>query len=144
MFAVLLRSPFHRKLNSKSRSAFLAFSQLRAIDLFGISQKGRSTFWGCEVQNRQQLNRLGFDDDSESRQFIQTHLEQAVQEESNIVERFINTYTNHTTGEEATIDTELRDSLLPGRTGKFAQVQSSWEVLPDGTRRFLSAIIYGK
>ena len=46
--------------------------------------------------------------------------------------------------EEATIDTELRDSLLPGITGKFAQVQSSWEVLPDGTRRFLSAIIYGK
>jgi hypothetical protein len=48
------------------------------------------------------------------------------------------------TGEEGTIDTELRDSLLPGRTGKFALVQSSWEVLPDGTRRFLSAIIYGK
>jgi hypothetical protein len=87
---------------------------------------------------------LGFDDDSESRQFIQTHLEQAVQEESNIVERLINIYTNHTTGEEGTIDTELRDSLLPGRTGKFAQVQSSWEVLPNGTRRFLSAIIYGK
>jgi hypothetical protein len=55
---------------------------------------------------------------------------------------FLNWYNN--TGEEGEVDTELRDSLLPGRTGKFAQVQSSWEVLPDGMRRFLSAIIYGK
>ncbi|MFB8795151.1 MAG: hypothetical protein U7126_13235 [Microcoleus sp.] len=117
----------------------------RKLDyLFNVNIKPDAHNSKRAVQNRQQLNRLGFDDDSESRQFIQTHLEQAVQEESNIVERFINIYTNHTTGEEATIDTELRDSLLPGRTGKFAQVQSSWEVLPDGTRRFLSAIIYGK
>jgi len=67
-----------------------------------------------------------------------------VQEESNIVKRFIDNFINNNTGEEGEVDTEVRDSLLSGRTGKFAQVQSSWEVLPDGTRRFLSAIIYGK
>jgi hypothetical protein len=57
---------------------------------------------------------------------------------------FIDSFINNNTGEEGEVDTEVRDSLLPGRTGKFAQVQSSWEVMPDGTRRFLSAIIYGK
>lgn len=117
----------------------------RKLDyLFNVNIKPDAHNSKRAIQNRQQLNRLGFDDDSESRQFIQTHLQQTVQEESNIVNRFIDSYINNTIGEEGAIDTELRDSLLPGRTGKFAQVQSSWEVLPDGTRRFLSAIIYGK
>ncbi|MGA9378731.1 MAG: hypothetical protein WBV73_08175 [Phormidium sp.] len=96
------------------------------------------------LQNRQQLNRLGFDDDSESRQIIQYHLVKVVQQESNTIKRFIDRFIDKNTSEEGEVDTEVRDSLLPGRTGKFAQVQSSWEVLPDGTRRFLSAIIYGK
>lgn len=96
------------------------------------------------LQNRQQLNRLGFDDDSESRQIVQNHLVQTVQQETNIIKRSIDSFINQNTEEEGEVDTELRDSLLPGKTGKFAQVQSSWEVLPDGTRRFLSAIIYGK
>jgi hypothetical protein len=96
------------------------------------------------LQNSQQLTRLGFDDDAESRQFIQIHLKNTVQEKSNIVKRFIDYFINNNTGEEGEVNTEVRDSLLPGRTGKFAQVQSSWEVMPDGTRRFLSAIIYGK
>jgi hypothetical protein len=95
-------------------------------------------------QNRQQLDRLGFDDDSESRQFIQSHLKQTVQQENNVIKRFTETFINRNTGENGEVDTEVRDSLLSGRTGKFAQIQSSWEVLPDGTRRFLSAIIYGK
>lgn len=96
------------------------------------------------LQNRQQLNRLGFDDDAESRQIIQDHLVKVVQQESNTIKRFIDRFIDKNTSEEGEVDTEVRDSLLPGRTGKFAQVQSSWEVLPDGTRRFLSAIIYGK
>jgi hypothetical protein len=116
----------------------------RQLDyLFNVNIKPDAHNSKRALQNRQQLTRLGFDDDSESRQFIQTHLEKTVQQESNIVKRFIESFINNT-GEEGEIDTELRDSLLAGRTGKFAQVQSSWEVLPDGTRRFLSAIIYGK
>lgn len=81
---------------------------------------------------------------TESHQIVQNHLVQTVQQETNIIKRSIDSFINNNTGEQGEVDTELRDSLLPGRTGKFAQVQSSWEVLPDGTRRFLSAIIYGK
>ncbi|MCL1464359.1 hypothetical protein [Argonema galeatum] len=84
---------------------------------------------------------MGFDDDSESRQFIQTHLEQTVKLKSNIVRRFNESFINNNTGEEGEVDTEVRDSLLPGRTGKFAQVQSSWEVLPDGTLRKLEFLV---
>lgn len=96
------------------------------------------------LQNQQQLNRLGFDDDSESRQIIQEHLVNTVQQESNTIKRFSDRFIDKSTGEEGELDTEVRDSLLPGRNGKFAQMQSVWEVLPDGTRRFISAIIYGK
>ncbi|NJM59203.1 MAG: hypothetical protein HC849_01720 [Oscillatoriales cyanobacterium RU_3_3] len=117
----------------------------RKLDyLFNVNIKPNTHNSKRALQNRQQLNRLGFDDDSESRQFLQNHLEKTVQEASNIVKQFVDNFINNTTGEEGEVDTEIRDSLLPGRTGKFAQVQSSWEVMPDGTRRFLSAIIYGK
>jgi hypothetical protein len=61
----------------------------RKLDyLFNVNIKPDAHNSKRALQNRQQLNRLGFDDDSESRQFIQTHLEQTVQEESNIVNRF--------------------------------------------------------
>jgi hypothetical protein len=95
----------------------------RKLDyLFNLNIKPDAHNSKRAVQNRQQLNRLGFDDDSESRQFIQTHLDRAVQEESNIVERFINIYTNHTTGEEGTIDTELRDSRSTGQNRKIRPI----------------------
>ncbi len=117
----------------------------RKLDyLFNVNIKPDNHNSKRALQNRQQLDRLGFGDDSESRQFIKIHLEQTVQQENNIVKRFTETFINSNTGEEGKVDTEVRDSLLSGRTGKFAQVQSSWEVLADGTRRFLSAIIYGK
>ncbi len=117
----------------------------RKLDyLFNVNIKPDNHNSKRALQNRQQLDRLGFDDDSESRQFIQSHLQQTVQQKNNVVKRFTETFINSNTGELGEVDTEVRDSLLSGRTGKFAQVQSSWSVLADGTRRFLSAIIYGK
>jgi filamentous hemagglutinin len=117
----------------------------RKLDyLFNVNIKPDAHNSKRALQNRQQLSRLGFDDDPEFRQLVQTHLEKTVQDESNIVKRVTESFINKNTGEEDEVDTEIRDSLLAGRTGKFAQLQSSWEVLPDGTRRFLSAIIYGK
>jgi RHS repeat-associated protein len=39
---------------------------------------------------------------------------------------------------------EVRESLFAGRTGEFAKIESTWQVMQDGTRRFVSAIPYGR
>ncbi|MGK7902833.1 MAG: hypothetical protein AB4352_15775, partial [Hormoscilla sp.] len=84
------------------------------------------------LQNIQQLNRLGLYDDFDSRLIVKKHLKQAIQLDSNIMKRFIDHFVDNDTGETGEVDTEVRDSLLAGPSGKFAQVKSSWEVLPDG------------
>jgi filamentous hemagglutinin len=38
---------------------------------------------------------------------------------------------------------EIRESLYAGRTGQFVKFESTWEILSDGTRRFVTAIPYG-
>lgn len=96
------------------------------------------------LQNMQQLNRLGLSDDFDSRMVVKEHLQQTLLLDSNIIKRFIDNFVDNETGETEEIDTEVRDSLLAGASGKFAQVKSSWEVMPDGKRRFLNAILYGK
>lgn len=94
------------------------------------------------VQNAQQLQRLGFWDTPEDRELVREHLQQVVQTPNNVFERFTKTFIdrNGTIGES---EIEVRESLLAGASGKFAKVKSSWEVMPDGTRRFVSAELYG-
>lgn len=94
------------------------------------------------VQNAQQLQRLGFWDTPEDRELVREHLQQAVQTRNNVVEQFTKTFIDKsgTIGES---EIEVRESLLAGASGKFAKVKSSWEVMPDGSRRFVSAELYG-
>ena len=94
------------------------------------------------AQNAQQLQRLGLWDTPEDRELVREHLQQAVQTRNNVFERFTKTFIdrNGTIGET---DIEVRESLLAGASGKFAKVKSSWEVMPDDTRRFVSAELYG-
>jgi len=80
------------------------------------------------AQNAQQLQRIGIYDDPEGREIVKAHLDQAVILPDNVSDRFSNSYG---------IDTENRESLLAGPSGKFIKVQSSWEVMPDGSRRFM-------
>jgi len=61
-------------------------------------------------------------------------IEQVIKESSNVLKRYINKYG---------VDIEERESLLAGRTGKFAKIRSSWEVMPERIRRFLTAIFFG-
>lgn len=94
------------------------------------------------IQNAQQMQRLGLWDNPEGRELVREHLQQVVQTPTNVVERFARTFVD----KSATIrevDIEVRESLLTGSSGKFAKLKSSWEVMPDGTRRFVSAEIYG-
>jgi filamentous hemagglutinin len=94
------------------------------------------------IQNAQQMQRLGLWNTPEARELVREHLQQVVQTPNNVVKRFTRTFVDksRTIGE---VDTELRESLLAGLSGKFAKLKSYWEVMPDGTRRFLSAEPYG-
>ncbi|HEY9298189.1 MAG TPA: hypothetical protein VIQ31_17895, partial [Phormidium sp.] len=94
------------------------------------------------AQNAQQMQRLGFWDTPDSRELVRQHLQQVVQIPDNVVEQFTKTFVDKagTIGES---EIEVRESLLAGSSGKFAKVKSSWEIMPDGTRRFVSAELYG-
>lgn len=94
------------------------------------------------IQNAQALQRLGLWDTPEARELVREHLQQVAQAPNNIVERFTKTFVDKT-GAVGQADIEVRESLLAGSSGKFAKVKSSWEVMPTGTRRFVSAELYG-
>jgi len=85
------------------------------------------------IQNVQQLQRLGFYDNLESREIVEHHLDQVVQENSNIIDDRENQYGKF----------EDRESLLSGPSGKFVKIMSSWQVMPDRTRRLVSAKLFG-
>lgn len=86
------------------------------------------------AQNAIQLQRIGIYDDSEGREIVKRHLEQTVTLADNVSDRFVNKYG---------VDIENREALLAGPSGKFIKVQSSWEIMADGTRRFLSFQPFG-
>jgi hypothetical protein len=86
------------------------------------------------VQNAQQLQKLGIYNDKEGRKIIREHLNSVFQNNNNIIDSYINPH-------KKTI--EKRESLLAG-PGGLLKVLSSWEVLPDGTRRLTSCQFFGK
>lgn len=96
------------------------------------------------AQNSQQLHRLGLYDELESRQIVTEHLQGVLLNDRNITKGFINRFVDSQTGELIEIEIEVRDSLLPGPSGKFVQIHSSWEIISYRTRRFISAILYGR
>jgi len=79
--------------------------------------------------NALQMERLGIPDNAQGYEMIQNHLEQVAQDTTNIVDSN-NNY-------------ETRQSLLAGPSGKFASLQSTWAVSPDGTRRLVTVIPQG-
>ncbi len=94
------------------------------------------------IQNARQMQRLGLWNTPEGREIVREHLQQVLQTNNNVVEQFTKTFVDKT-GTTVKTDIEVRESLLVGASGKFAKVKSSWEVIPDGTRRFVSAELYG-
>ena len=131
--------------NHSSRGQTEALIDGRKLDyLFNKNIKRDDHNSPRALQNYQQLRRLGFYDDRASRSIVQKHLEATVQSGANIIQRFTERFIDRETGVEGEVETEVRDSLLAGPSGKFAQVRSAWEILSDGKRRFLSAILYGR
>jgi filamentous hemagglutinin len=77
-----------------------------------------------------EMKRLGVPDTPSGQQMLSENLTQSVKSEINIVNKFSNQYGTF----------EVRESLFMGPSGKAANLQGTFQILPDGTRR-LSTVI---
>jgi hypothetical protein len=75
------------------------------------------------AQNAQQLARIGVYDNAAGRALILSHLDEVVNDSSNIARTFSNQYG----------DFQLRDSLFSG-PGALLKFESTWQVSSDGLR----------
>ena len=82
------------------------------------------------------LNRIGISNTAQGRQILTQALEKAAKDPSNITK----TFTKTIDGAVQTFET--RESLLAG-PGGFIKIESTWEVLADGVRRFSRMIPFG-
>jgi hypothetical protein len=83
------------------------------------------------------MNRLGIHNTPAGRAYLSSHLHGVVQDPSNIVETFTKTLPDG-----RTFRSEVRESLLSG-PGGFLKLESTWEILSDGTRRLTTIIPFG-
>ncbi|ENV08012.1 hypothetical protein F966_03872 [Acinetobacter higginsii] len=88
------------------------------------------------LQNKEQLASVGIFDDNKGRERIIMHLTDTVSRSDNISETFIKKIDG--------VDRkfEIRDSLLSGPMG-VRKAESTFEIMPDGQRRFSTIIIKG-
>ena len=100
--------------------------------LFGRAT-GRQHNLARTNQNALEMKRLGIPDTPEGHAMLRSHLDNVVQENSNIIRAFNNEWGSF----------EVRESLFAGLSGKFSNFESTWQVLPDGTRRFSTLIPRG-
>ena len=77
-----------------------------------------------------EMKRLGVPDTLSGRQMLSEHLTQSVKAEGNVVNTFSNQYGTF----------EVRESFFMGPSGKAVNLQSTFQILPEGTRR-LSTVI---
>ena len=97
--------------------------------LFGRSVSNEDNAAGSN-QLALEIKRLGVPDTLSGQQMLSEHLTQSVKAEGNVVNTFSNQYETF----------EVRESLFMGPSGKAANLQSTFQILPDGTRR-LSTVI---
>ncbi|WP_404826465.1 VENN motif pre-toxin domain-containing protein [Dickeya dianthicola] len=82
------------------------------------------------TQLAQTMNRLGLETNEKGASVLTEHLKQVVNTEGNVVD----TYTK---GNQIF---EVRESLLFGPSGKAAKLETAFEIMPDGSRRFVTTI----
>jgi filamentous hemagglutinin len=88
------------------------------------------------LQNAAQMNRVGISNTAQGRQILTQALEKAAKEPSNVTRTFTRTVG------DAVQTFEVRESLFSG-PGGFLKLESTWEVLADGTRRLTTVIPFG-
>ncbi|ESS50405.1 hemagglutinin-related protein [Ralstonia solanacearum SD54] len=77
-----------------------------------------------------EMKRLGVSDTPTGRSLLTEHFAQVTQTPDNIVRSFTNQYGNF----------EVRESLFVGPSGKAVKLQTTYQVLQDGARRFSTTI----
>ncbi|CAI2537931.1 Possible hemagglutinin (DUF638) [Serratia liquefaciens] len=82
------------------------------------------------TQLAQTMNRLGLETNEKGASVLTEHLKQVANTKGNVVD----TYTK---GNQAF---EVRESLLIGPSGKAAKLETAFEIMPDGSRRFVTTI----
>ena len=95
---------------------------------------GRSTSNAHNAARSNQLalemKRLGISDTATGRSVLSSHLDDVVKQKGNILMTFSNKYGNF----------EVRDSLLFGPSGKAVRLESTFQVMSGGHRRFVTMI----
>ena len=89
------------------------------------------------LQNAAQMNRIGIHNTAEGQKYLTQHLQRVAQDRSSVARTF-----QKTLPDGSTITLEVRESLLSG-PGGFLTLESTWEILADGTRRLSTIIPFG-
>ena len=77
-----------------------------------------------------EIRRLGIFDSIDGRKILSDHLDDVAKQKGNILKTFNNEHGNF----------EIRDSLLIGPSGKAIRLNSTFQIMPDGSRRFITTI----
>jgi hypothetical protein len=100
--------------------------------LFGRTT-GRQHNLARSNQNALQMKRLGVPDTAEGHALLRQHFDDVIAQEGNVVNKFANEHGSF----------EVRESLFPGPSGKFSKFETTFEMLPDGSRRLVTVIPRG-
>ena len=79
------------------------------------------------------MENLGIYDDHAGRYFLTKHFNNDMKTTSNIIKRFSNKHGNY----------EVRESLFFGPSGKSVLLETTYQIMPDGTRVFNTTIPKG-
>ena len=76
------------------------------------------------------MKRLGIFDSIDGQKILSDHLDDVVKQKGNILKTFNNKYGGF----------EIRDSLLIGPSGKAIRLNSSFQIMTDESRSFITTI----
>ncbi|EOV8090215.1 hypothetical protein ACOMXT_004110, partial [Providencia rettgeri] len=82
------------------------------------------------TQMEQSMRRLGIPTDEKGAKYLTDHLSNVPKTQGNIVKVYSDKYGKY----------EVRESLLFGPSGKATKLETSFQIMPDGTRRFVTTI----
>ncbi|MCW7550904.1 hypothetical protein OO184_23995 [Photorhabdus sp. APURE] len=97
--------------------------------LFGRVTSGKHNT-DRSTQMEQSMRRLGIPTDDKGAQYLMEHLSKVPKTKGNIVQVYTDKFGKY----------EVRESLLFGPSGKATKLETSFEIMPDGTRRFITTI----
>ncbi|MEX9871657.1 VENN motif pre-toxin domain-containing protein, partial [Providencia huaxiensis] len=82
------------------------------------------------TQMEQSMRRLGIPTDEKGDKYLTDHLSNVPKTQGNIVKVYSDKYGKY----------EVRESLLFGPSGKATKLETLFQIMPDGTRRFVTTI----